>query len=777
MTKQLSRVIVYACAWFVTCWVALRGGYGKPTDHLLIACGFLLVHGAYAGLLGNLTGHARAALLAAYASASLLLLLVLLMYGAFIKEGGTVSADAMRAVAQTDILEAIEYLERLISPADLIAAVSIAMLLTATFPTSANAPPPRANAAFVLCMPIGLALAHLGSIPIISPIQAYTDEYRSEVAAFREVLDSRKSQPISGATSDYAGKAVVIIGESTSRQHMSRYGYFRETTPKLDARGDELLVFDDVISSHSHTVQALTAALTSAGASDQTHYFDDNSVDIVSLARSAGFSVSWLSNQNEFGVWDNPVTVIAKQAQHSRFFTSSVGKGFARSTYDAQMLPELRKELANSGAAGQLLFLHLFASHLPYCGNLPPRARHFNRQLAAKFFGSAPEGANVNCYDDAIRYIDSILDEAIRALEQSPEPAVLLYFSDHGEAPLLSTGHDSARHSSYHVEVPLLVWANTAYQRSRPGVLEAARANLDRPYSTGRLYHSIADLIGIKHASVDLRHSLFNAALVDVPRSAINGSIKYDEWSPTNDYRENASINARGLGKVRKSVWAHRINSLGALLEAKTVLKGVELDLVFVDAAQCFHVYHPPAPDISLSLAEMLAAAKDKSDLRLWFDWKNATPENMDAAIQCFDALDAQFGLRGRTLIETGSDAVFLGTRRLSAAGYTHGYYLPTETVLECLKSCDETQARELVRTITAAVDKGGYTAITFDWRLHDFVKQRLLGWTRSRKLALYSWDMSIDISQQDAATRIEERFSDLDLTTLLVTFRSQFRI
>lgn len=57
---------------------------------------------------------------------------------------------------------------------------------------------------------------------------------------------------------------IIYIGESTTKSHMSVYGYYRKTTPNLDAlkNKNELLIFKDVFSTHSHTSPSLLEALS-----------------------------------------------------------------------------------------------------------------------------------------------------------------------------------------------------------------------------------------------------------------------------------------------------------------------------------------------------------------------------------------------------------------------------------------------------------------------------------------------------------------------------------
>ena len=100
--------------------------------------------------------------------------------------------------------------------------------------------------------------------------------------------------------------------------------------------------------------------------------------------------------------------------------------------------------------------------------------------MGKAFFGHAKDRPSVNCYDDAVAYVDWLLDSMIRHAADRSEPVSLIYFSDHGEAPLLGTGHEATRHSAYQVEVPLLFWANDAYKALYPETLVSAGRNARR---------------------------------------------------------------------------------------------------------------------------------------------------------------------------------------------------------------------------------------------------------------------------------------------------------
>jgi heptose-I-phosphate ethanolaminephosphotransferase len=774
----LLRGALYAAAWFAVTWLCLLGGEGEFGDRLVMSAGLSLAHGALATFLAGLPRRPRALALAVYVPVSVAFLLLLLFGGRYLNSGGLVGLDALRAVAQTDPAEALAYVQRLVSGTDLAIAAAIAVLLLALIPRrNGDRLAPAINVMLLVLATAGALLAHAAAIAVLGPVQAYVVQYRAEQKAFRALVEAGRARPAAEAVSDFQGTVIVVLGESITRRHMGAYGYFRDTTPWLDARSAQWVAFGDVISSHSHTIPALTGVLTSAGAAGRQAPAAED-VDILSLARSAGFRTHWLSNHNQYGVWDNPITAIAQLADERRFYSIELGQSLRRSVPDQDMLPALEELAVRPGAARRLAFVHLFTNHWPYCTNYGAEFRHFRGGLGAKFFGDAPEPPDIDCYDNGVRYADWLVERVVAIAGKIDGPAAVVYFSDHGEAPLLGTGHESSHHSSYHIEIPMLLWTNEAFARRYPAVLAAARANADRPYSTVRFFHALADLLDIRHPAVRPEHSLFSAALVDMPRTALGGSVQYDRWASGNDVRENAAANLRATGSRRPAVWAHRINTLGALHEAAAMFGGVEMDLVYMDPQRCFHVYHAPARDTSLTLGEALEALSRRPGLRLWLDWKNATAGNIEHGVRCLSDLDRRFGLRGRALVETGPDAVFPEVRRVSEAGFRHGYYLPTEAIAACMKACDETRARDLARTLRRTVEEGGFAALTFEWRLKPFVERWLLQWAKERGLGLYSWDLSINVSQDAGApAAIEQRFRAMPLEALLVTFPSPFRL
>lgn len=72
-------------------------------------------------------------------------------------------------------------------------------------------------------------------------------QYRMQLAAMQDLLERNSQIPplqnLRDANAGLPATLVLVIGESTSRQHMSLYGYARQTSPRLESMRDKLDFF------------------------------------------------------------------------------------------------------------------------------------------------------------------------------------------------------------------------------------------------------------------------------------------------------------------------------------------------------------------------------------------------------------------------------------------------------------------------------------------------------------------------------------------------------
>ena len=110
---------------------------------------------------------------------------------------------------------------------------------------------------------------------------------------------------------------VIYIGESTSSQHMSLYGYPQETTPfmsNLYNSGD--LVRFDGLSTHPHTSQSLLSAFSLPNEIySHKPIYKQKRISLVEILTQSGKSIELISNQGTSGVNNLTQPVIFKTAK------------------------------------------------------------------------------------------------------------------------------------------------------------------------------------------------------------------------------------------------------------------------------------------------------------------------------------------------------------------------------------------------------------------------------------------------------------------------------
>lgn len=717
---------------------------------------------------------------------STVVILIGLVFAAHARLAGALpTRTELFAIYQTDSDEALAYLTEVVGVAPVIGAAALLLLVVGLLARARPLVPGMPLALHAtIAVPVGLGLWATADasneLRVLSTATEYHDllrEYR-RVAAERQTAHGQieASQRRSGPEVH-----VVVIGESTTRNHMGLYGYFRDTTPQLSDMADDLVVFTDVISSHSHTMHVMQKTLTLADVENRLDYTDPEAYSVIELLKAAGVRTYWLSNQKRFGVWDSHVSVLAQAADQVTFISRRLGKRVQPGP-DARILPAVRAALRDGHNEAKVIFVHLMGTHWPYAQRTNPRHARFEGLLGPALLGGLELGeqitAEVNHYDNAVLYADFILKSLVDILEQDgPAVSSLLYFSDHGESPLEGTGHDASRFGRGHVEIPFLFWFSDGFRAEHPDLVDRLRENADRPFMTDRLEHTILDLAGVQTDHLQPEASPFRPEFAEGERRTLDGKLNYDRHD---DPAIRTKANLKGLdeqgGGSADRIWAHRVNSLGKLSEAVGLFAGAELDLVFNAERGLFEVRHPPVPDTGLTLEDVLTfLRRQHAPTRLWLDIKNIDGENLGEVISRLSHLDEQYGLKGRSIVETGFTGA--GLDRLSAEGFYVSYYLPTKKIRTALRDNDRLQLEQLATEVARVVKTHRARAVSFAVPLRPFVDGYLSEWLDSEELDLLTWDLAVDSSEPRFANHLARRGFDERIKVILVPFPSRFDI
>ncbi|MFN2261611.1 MAG: sulfatase-like hydrolase/transferase [Psychroflexus sp.] len=295
---------------------------------------------------------------------------------------------------------------------------------------------------------------------------------------------------------------VLVIGESTSAKHMSLYGYYRPTNPKLSEISEELIVFEDVISPAAHTIPALNALLT--------FECENGLASLIQLANQAGFKTFWISAQQPIGMNDTLVTTIANAADVTEFPNAmNIGQSF-----DSLLFEPYRKALAEEHNQ-KLIVLHLNGTHLKYEDRYPPEFNVFKDQPQTKF-ESEQSKIQINTYDNAVLYNDFVVSEFIKRLKSTNVNSKLLYLSDHGDEVFQDidfVGHNGYYSTNAMLHVPFILWSSDPNEN-----FEQWKTFTKRRYIFDDFVHSFADLVGIEFENFQAKRSIFNSNFEYKPR-------------------------------------------------------------------------------------------------------------------------------------------------------------------------------------------------------------------------------------------------------------------
>lgn len=283
------------------------------------------------------------------------------------------------------------------------------------------------------------------------------------------------------SSDDTEGLYVLVIGESQTRAHMSAYGYPKYTTPWLDKMSHEnnVILFTNAYSNHTHTIQVLEYALT-----EKNQYNDLNTEQassLIDVAKAAGYNVIWLSNQIKYGLYDTPTSVIADAASEQFFTSDSIENTY---NYDDALL----KKLNSFDLSGKtLLIVHLMDCHSDYEDRYPSNMKKF-------------EGDNIiDQYDNAVYYNDNFMNGLYENVMNQPNFKGLVFFSDHGEDVEDNLGHNCGNFRPVMAKIPLYMIFSPSYMQNYSDRYTQLLQEKNSMFTNDLIYNTMLGMMGIHY--------------------------------------------------------------------------------------------------------------------------------------------------------------------------------------------------------------------------------------------------------------------------------------
>lgn len=598
-------------------------------------------------------------------------------------------------------------------------------------------------------------------------IDTYGDYYE-QLQNFNEVQARFKTTNAIEATKEEVGETYIfVIGESQSKEHMSLYGYHRNTTQFLDSLNNqgELAVYQNVYSCHTHTIEVLSKALTAANQYNGKEYTTEPS--IINVMNAAGFETVWLSNQVKLSNWDNVVSAIAEGCDRSIFINKNIGETVSGSPYDENLLPELRKLLAEPVKTNRAIFVHLMGNHGAYNERYPS---NFTWGKVGDL-GKAYYGANNNlneweAYDRSIRYSDSVVYEIIKAADESCDNVFVHYMADHGEDLQDGRGHNAGLFSWRMTQIPYFVWCDSAWKTTHDNASDLdIWFNQQSTFTNDLFFDWILGYTGIKvngHAEYGSFVDMLNHdSLLVAGRNVYGNSNPYLNRLITND-------SGTWTYGAKFSVGVHRVNSMGKLND---VMSGdqfsyIELDIKIVNNKVM--VGHGEDDVMSgITLQEYTVATDFQKVKRLWIDVKNLNEDNAEVLFAGLSAIDSIS--KSDIIVESSNPKAYRVLNRLMREGYAACFYMPTSLISES-EAVQDAQIRRIAEKMKAS----GIKHLSFDSGLYPAMKRNE---ARMQGMSWHTWNTNYDIRRGDFRDAFlkEDYVNDNRVKSILVTYSSVF--
>lgn len=336
---------------------------------------------------------------------------------------------------------------------------------------------------------------------------AYTN-----VKEYKDIGEKFKDNKLTIISNDSKIKNIIlVIGESTTRNHMSLYDYSLETNPLLEKINEKnLYKFTDTISPHSHTIAVIKKLMTFYNLESEKEWYKNN--NLIDVMKKSGYTTYWFSNQESSGVNGNVAVALGEQSDEIVFSAYRDSDTEIISNYDEEIVNKSAKYIEKENK--NFIIYHLMGTHGSYRHRYPKEFSIFEND----------SNERIGEYDNAVLYNDYVIDKIISNFKD--EDSIILYVSDHGEEVYDFrdfAGHAETNISRYMVEIPFLIYTSDKFIENYPEKVESIKNSLDKPYMTDDLIHTVLDIADIKTSEFDETRSIINKNFNDKRKRVISG--------------------------------------------------------------------------------------------------------------------------------------------------------------------------------------------------------------------------------------------------------------
>ena len=342
-------------------------------------------------------------------------------------------------------------------------------------------------------------IQELGSIvvPIIYGDILTFMAYRQEINTLNSYKTTKRDMP-SGINKEKQRntpeKIYLILGESSSRDYYSLYGYNQPTTPFLDSLNYSNLdgfKYYEAVAPASSTRESIKISLSFATPKEGKYFYEY--YNLVEMAKLAGYETFWISNQILIGFFETYIGFISSCADYS-FFDNDMN----RCRDDLNLVKVLNNKYENNKK--QLFIIHLQGSHMRYSDKIDDIDRE-----------AIKDNTTFGDYARTIHHTDRVLKE-IYKIARRDSSSIMYYFSDHAE--VVGKGHGFVTKGGRQFEVPLVTISTPDFSKPLDSIVNKYKVkegfinNVNTIYILSEIMGYTIDESNIKKALNDSEYIL-----------------------------------------------------------------------------------------------------------------------------------------------------------------------------------------------------------------------------------------------------------------------------
>lgn len=337
------------------------------------------------------------------------------------------------------------------------------------------------------------------------------------VAGPRVVVGSDARLSAAGQSRTRPVLLMIVVGETARAANWGLNGYERDTTPALRRlatdRPDDLVNFSQVTACGTDTETSVPCLFSAVGRRRYDEQRIRGSESLLHVLTRAGYRVRWRDNQ----------TGCKGVCSGLPFEQVDIGQPDCApgNCLDEKLLAGLEPPDPTGGpdgSPGEVIVLHQLGNHGPaYFKRYPDSFRIHTPTCDTAELRRCSTTEIRNSYDNALRYTDHFLAQAIEFLKSrsATHDTALIYVSDHGESlgesGLFLHGVPYAIAPSVQTRVPMVIWTSPGLRTAVGLDAGCLAAKADRPVSHDHLFHTVLGLLQVestvREATLDLVES------------------------------------------------------------------------------------------------------------------------------------------------------------------------------------------------------------------------------------------------------------------------------